>query len=241
MVRAEYQMSSQHLEEALRLRRDINDRRGIAVTLSNLGRVAILLGDFASAQPVTEEALAISRQLGSPKGIAANLLTLAGMALLKQDYEAAGAYSEETLNISRQIGNKVGIINSLVYLAYSQLGRRDLNSARRSLLEGIETVQSIGSPFLNPELVMGAALLRLQSGDPVASAVLIGVVKAHPSTHLITRNYIMPPTMAILEKILGCDSLTKLVEKGRAIDFSTRFDQLRAELTEEERGRRGDG
>jgi hypothetical protein len=81
----------------------------------------------------------------------------------------------------------------------------------------------------------------LQSRDPAASAVLIGAVKAHPSTHLITSNFIMPPVVATLEKILGGEPLSKLIDEGRSADFKVVFDQLRQQLAAEERGTRGDG
>jgi hypothetical protein len=57
------------LEESLAIHRELGNRYGIAVSLSNLGYVALNQGDYPNARALLEESLAIRRELGDRYGI----------------------------------------------------------------------------------------------------------------------------------------------------------------------------
>ena len=72
-------------EESLGLRRELEDSRGTALTLNNLGIVAQLRGDYDRAVALLEESLALFRALGDEWGVALSLLTLGSMAQWQGD------------------------------------------------------------------------------------------------------------------------------------------------------------
>jgi hypothetical protein len=62
--------------ESLAIRRAIDDRWGIAGCLSNLGWVAHLQDDYATARAFYEESLVLSRTIGDRRGMAIVLTNL---------------------------------------------------------------------------------------------------------------------------------------------------------------------
>jgi non-specific serine/threonine protein kinase len=100
-------------EECLSIRRELGDRRGIAVSLSNLGVVADEQGDNGAARILRQESLAMFRELGDRRGVAGLLSNLGVAAHDHGDYAAARALYEESLAIRRQLGDRLGIAISL--------------------------------------------------------------------------------------------------------------------------------
>jgi tetratricopeptide (TPR) repeat protein len=230
LFRTEADTAEVYFEEAMQIRRQMNDQRGIATALSNFGRIAVLRGDYAAAQMYIEQSLQLLRELGSLKGINANLLLLSGASILKGDYAVARQYAEETLEHSRRINNMVGLVQSLVYIAYSCLGLYEPEPARHALLEGLQTVQRLGTSFLKPELVAGAGILKMQNGDFEGGARLFGLVQNQPNTHVTTQKFILPPLLKMLGKAMGREALTALLEQGKALDFEATAAQLMNEF-----------
>jgi hypothetical protein len=64
----------------LALQRELGDRRGIAFSLRELGRVAAALGDYAAAEGRLRESLSILREIGDLSGTADSLDALASVA-----------------------------------------------------------------------------------------------------------------------------------------------------------------
>jgi tetratricopeptide (TPR) repeat protein len=69
-----------HLQEALRLRRALEDRRGLAETLNNLGVLAFERGEMERAKRFYREALACEQELRNTFGVARSLLNLGEVA-----------------------------------------------------------------------------------------------------------------------------------------------------------------
>lgn len=80
--------AARHLEEALRLRRGCEDRRGVAETLNNLGILAQAQDQRAAAQRWYTEALDVEREMGHGFGVARALSNLGEIA------EAQGALGQ---------------------------------------------------------------------------------------------------------------------------------------------------
>ncbi len=68
-------------EEALALRQELGDRWGMALSLKNLGRIAIEQGDLRSAHVFQTESLRLQQQLGNLPGV---VMALEGFALTAQ-------------------------------------------------------------------------------------------------------------------------------------------------------------
>ncbi len=55
-------------EGSLAIRRQLDHRKGIAISLNNLGNVLYDQGDYVAARALHEESLAIKRELGDRRG-----------------------------------------------------------------------------------------------------------------------------------------------------------------------------
>jgi hypothetical protein len=67
-------------DESLAIRRQLGDKAGIAISLSDLGLVAYSQGDYVAVRSLYEESLAIRREIGETWGIARSLVGLGGLA-----------------------------------------------------------------------------------------------------------------------------------------------------------------
>src|SRR5262249_14736201 len=86
---AECVIARDHHLQALDISRLLDDRNGIAASLSALGNVADDRGEFALARDYHDECLAIRRELGDELGIASALNNLGNVAYHIRDYESA--------------------------------------------------------------------------------------------------------------------------------------------------------
>jgi len=87
-------------EEALAIQRSLAYQHGIALSINQLGVIALAEGDLDSAQRYGEESLALRRgvALGSP--------LLAEIAQERDEAEVARSRYAESLNLSRQLGDR---------------------------------------------------------------------------------------------------------------------------------------
>lgn len=81
--------AERHLEEALRLRRALGDRRGIAESLNGLGVLAHFARDWAAARACYQEAMELELELGHVLGVATALDNLGEVAVEEGEPERA--------------------------------------------------------------------------------------------------------------------------------------------------------
>ncbi len=117
----EFESARASHEEALAIRRSLNDPGGIAASLNNLGNVAERQGDYARAQTYYEESLRLRRETGDERGTATLLHNLGFIAENQQDFYTARELCEESLAIRRKYDDRAGVamsLNSLGNVAY---------------------------------------------------------------------------------------------------------------------------
>ena len=161
-------------EESLAIRRELDDRHGIAGSLSNLGYALLNQGDYPAARALLEESLAISRELGNPHSIALALSNLGHVAINQGDYPAARALLEESLAISRELGNPYSIALALSNLGHAALDQGDHPAARALLEEGLAIRRDLGDRFSIATSLSNLGLVALHQGDYPAARAMIG-------------------------------------------------------------------
>jgi predicted ATPase/class 3 adenylate cyclase len=124
-------------DESLQIRRELGDRRGIAVSLGNLGNVALEQGDLGAARARYEDGLAIMRELDDTWLIATVLHNLGNVAREQGDYAVARARYEESLAIMRGVGDKRSLARSLHDLGHLALEQDDDRRATALLEESL--------------------------------------------------------------------------------------------------------
>jgi predicted ATPase/DNA-binding SARP family transcriptional activator len=89
--------ATDHLEEALRLRRAIGDRRGENLTWCNLGLLAASTGDVGRARTIVGEALAGAQAIDDAPSTGGALLALGVVELYAGERRAAQAFFERAI------------------------------------------------------------------------------------------------------------------------------------------------
>jgi len=99
------------LEVALRLREREHDEQGVAITLGNLGRLCLDLGDFKAAQDYLEADIALVEKLtpGRTALLAQLSCHLGQCALASRDVALAGASFDRSVRLARDAGDEVGV------------------------------------------------------------------------------------------------------------------------------------
>jgi tetratricopeptide (TPR) repeat protein len=103
-------------EKALTLARQLGYRSGIATSLSVLGNLASIQGNWGAARVRHEEALALHREMGDYQGIAHSLLMLARGAVREGDWRRGVALWEERRDLFRQFGTELNDMAGLEML-----------------------------------------------------------------------------------------------------------------------------
>ncbi len=123
------------LAESLDLYRALDHRRGLALTLNDLGSVLMWQGQYAAAEAVLAESLAIKREQGEAWWTAQTLNNLGMLHYRRGDYPTARAYFEECLQYFRQTGAEMPLAWPLGGLGQVALAQGDYGEAERLLGE----------------------------------------------------------------------------------------------------------
>lgn len=154
----EYDAASVHLEEALKLRREIDQPEGIAEALVELGDLLINRGDYTRAGQAFDEGLVIYRSLVHLSGTAW-ALERASLNLIQQgDYADAIRLSEESLALSRSINESKRIANAINNLGIAAFAQGDYAAATGYFEETLAICRASGE-----RRRAAAALLNLGS------------------------------------------------------------------------------
>ena len=93
------------LAEALALRRRLGEKRTLAITLGNVGDVALILGDRAAAQAAYRECLTVALDVGYQVMMADARLGLADLALADGDLVEARTLASDAFEMAERLGD----------------------------------------------------------------------------------------------------------------------------------------
>src|SRR6185295_3226636 len=138
------------------IKRELDDKWGIASSLGNLGIVANDQGDYPLARALHEESLAIRRDLSDKLGVALSLLNLGVVVLAESIRQAqpnklspplfahAQALYEESLAIRRELADRPGIAECLVRLGEVEHCRGNYARADYLYQQSLEICRELG-------------------------------------------------------------------------------------------------
>ena len=133
-----YELATGYHEECLRIRRDLGEVRGIAVSLNNLGVIARDREDAERTRELCQESLALFRQAGDLHGSAIALISLGLAAGLMGDTATGRSHLEASLELFRAEGDHWHTAWVSIYLADLVVADDDLPYARRLATEALE-------------------------------------------------------------------------------------------------------
>jgi tetratricopeptide (TPR) repeat protein len=103
--------------ESYELRKEIGDSSRIALSLVNLGEMALLAGERERGESLFEEAVSIARQIGDRRHECFALYGLGWLTLSETRYEECGRWFMQSLSIARDLSHGVVAIEILSGLA----------------------------------------------------------------------------------------------------------------------------
>lgn len=171
-------MARVFLEESLALRRELGNKRCLAMGLNMLGDVVCREGDHDAARAFFEESLAIRRALGDREGIASVLQSQAYLEYRRESYGAARALYAACLAIRRELGDKGNAARCLEGLAVVAAAAGESDRAARLFGAAEALREAIALPLRPIDRVdydRGLAVLRAQLGaEQLAGAWVAG-------------------------------------------------------------------
>jgi predicted ATPase/DNA-binding XRE family transcriptional regulator/Tfp pilus assembly protein PilF len=142
-VLGDYLQGTALFESALAIRRALDDRRGIAATLSNLGMIAHYRGDYERAKLMYEEALALNRELGDMRGTAISLNNLGISAKEQGAYAQATALISEGLVLFRALQDTRSVADLLNTLGQMASAVGDYSRSMQLCAESLQIFRSL--------------------------------------------------------------------------------------------------
>ena len=133
-------------ERALALRRDSDDRIGLANTLNNFGLMLRAAGDLDDARDSLEESLALRRTFGHPRATGLALLNLGDLELQQRNLAAARARFDETLSMSEETGDYRLAGYALMNLGEVALAEDAPEPALSLAEQGLALIRHVGEP-----------------------------------------------------------------------------------------------
>jgi tetratricopeptide (TPR) repeat protein len=210
-------------DQALAVYRQTDDKRGVAVTLNNLGHHTVLQGAFEEGRRYLEEDLALSTQLGDVRGCAIARFNLGVTAWYEGDTERAHQLFIDGLEVFRTLEDNWWIAFSLHGLADIARMRNDHEQARALELESLTLFQPLREKSGMAQCFEGLAADALASGRADVGARLLGAAQA------IRRSisYPIPPASvpsyerlrSALSERLGEHDFSAMVNLGRAMSI----------------------
>lgn len=152
-------------DESLRIQKRLGDQRGIAVTLHELGRLALWQGELEEARSLYDESLRIQKRLGDQRGIAVTLQQLATLAQEQRELEEARRLYNESLEIQKRLGDQSGIGANLNQLGWLSQTTGELKEARRLYDESLEIQKRLGNQSGIANTLHRLATLMIEEGE----------------------------------------------------------------------------
>lgn len=141
----DYKSARKLYEESLSLRREYDDKKPIAETLSNLADVAYSEGEYEQANKLCEENLTLQRELGDKRSIALSLNTLGMISYSRGNYEKAQTLFQESLDIRSTLGDKRSIAYSLNNLGLTEFSKGSYDRSEQYYKESLDLQRELGN------------------------------------------------------------------------------------------------
>jgi non-specific serine/threonine protein kinase len=161
----DYEQVRKYSEECLAISKTIGDKKGIAESLHNLGKVSDLKGDSEQARILFEESLAIRKEIGDKNGISDSVQSLGNLSADQGDYEQAKKYFEESFAIKKEIGDKRGMASNMNNLGCLSTFQGDYEQAKKYHEESLAYNKDIGSKIGIAISTGNLGLIAFNQGD----------------------------------------------------------------------------
>ena len=171
---SDYTLARSIYEELLSLRRDLDDKQGIAGALNNLGFVVREQGDYTLARQLHEESLALKREIGDAYGVAGSLNNLGLLDCDEGDYLMAQSRFEECVSLKRGLDDPENLASSLDNLGYVRYRQKQYDKAQELYRESLRLRQTLADKRGVADNLEGLAKLAQAQAQWERAALLFG-------------------------------------------------------------------
>jgi predicted ATPase len=210
-------------KEGVALCRAADDRWGLAMALTNLGRIEATWGHDEVAAPALEEATALFRAIGDDWLLALPLNSLGAIAYRAGIYEHAQSAFAEALPCFRAVEDRRNTTQVLTNLAYVSLARGDRDHARTLFRESLRFGQEHADRFNTPACLRGLAMIATADGDATRAVRLLAAADALFTATGATRwpaeRLDGEKGTALLQSCLGSEAFATAWKVGRRLSL----------------------
>jgi predicted ATPase/DNA-binding XRE family transcriptional regulator len=174
----DHETARQLAEEGVALCRAGHDQWGLAMALTNLGRIEGTWAHDDAAEPPLEEATALFRSIGDGWLLALPLNSLGAIAYRRGNYERAQAAFAEALPCFQAVEDRRNTAQVLTNLGYVALARGELGQARDIFSASLAFGHEHSDQFNSPACLRGLAGVAFARDDPARAARLLAAADA---------------------------------------------------------------
>jgi tetratricopeptide (TPR) repeat protein len=167
---ADYPKASQHLNLALQLFSKADDKRGVASTLDDIGKLNFLRGDTTQVLDLMRKALVLRRQLGDRRSIAVSLGNIGRVLQSTGDFPAALETLSEALTLFREAPDQQGEVSTLLSLGQIQATLGENGQAATLFKQALDVANEIGDRLAQATLLAAMADAQKALGQTLAAS-----------------------------------------------------------------------
>ncbi len=169
LAQGDFPVGRARLIETTRVSRHAGDKRLLATSLGDLGRVVSKHRD-TTARPILEESLALFRELGDMGGVAGRLAELGFIATCEGNHTLAQPLLQETLSIWTRLGNRAGEGNARHLFGLLEMTQGEEERARAQFEQSLATFRELNGKQGIASALNRLSELDLQRGDSASAA-----------------------------------------------------------------------
>jgi non-specific serine/threonine protein kinase len=158
----DFAAAAAEFEAALEAYRELDDDRGQAACLAQLGWLASARGDVDAASASSARSLAVAEELGAWDVASVARSTLGDLAAQRGAYPQAAELHEQSLTLRRRLGDRRNMANALLSLGRVELLRADPARAATLTEEGLSLAREVDDTW---SISVGTATLGLLALD----------------------------------------------------------------------------
>ncbi len=204
-----------HYEDSLQMYQEIEDQKGIAACLNNLGNMAAGTGDYPSANWYYGDGLTMAREAGERLMIATFLGNLGEIARRQNDFDAATRYLQDALTTYKEIGAREGVATNMLNLGWLAAARKDASAALEYYRDALAESMAIGALPRALGAISGMAGLSARFGDHQRAAELLGLALSHPASNAAVKEE-AEPVLSIVRAALPLEAMAQAQARGAA-------------------------
>ena len=135
----------EYYNQALKIREQAGDKKGIAESINNLGTLYSYQNDLNAAVAYYKKAVKLYQEIGDRKGAAQSLNNLGSSYVNLQDIDSSIAFNLQALQIQKENRDSLGMSNSFVNLGGSYEAAGDTLKAIRFYEQSLQIRERLGS------------------------------------------------------------------------------------------------